>query len=268
VLVGKREEKRSLLTRDPAEAKRLHAEALAELEVRWANLRAGPKALTEREAHQLAAPTHDRWLAHYRDNPSSQTTWDTQLGTKLFLPPKSSPTDQIYDVNFLLQVDKDASRAHELEIWCLNGADQCLASEGLKVDDASRRSLARAIAAAVQRASLTLARMANGEVIESSFFSFSSVAPVSAPASQKPVPFESLIKGWASERRPVEKTVYEWTRVMRQLEKFLGHDDARRVTGENFVGWKGAMVDDGLRPRLCENTIYDMILLRFGRRIR
>jgi hypothetical protein len=52
-LVGKREEKRSLQTRDPVEAKRRHAEALAEIESQWANLRAGPKALTEREAHQL-----------------------------------------------------------------------------------------------------------------------------------------------------------------------------------------------------------------------
>ena len=35
-LVGKREEKRdSLQTRDPLQAKRRHAEALAEIEVRW-----------------------------------------------------------------------------------------------------------------------------------------------------------------------------------------------------------------------------------------
>lgn len=34
-LVGKREEKRSLQTRDPQEAKRRHTEALAELENRW-----------------------------------------------------------------------------------------------------------------------------------------------------------------------------------------------------------------------------------------
>jgi hypothetical protein len=46
-LVGKREEKRSLQTRDPVEAKRRHAEALAEIEARWANLRGGPKALSD-----------------------------------------------------------------------------------------------------------------------------------------------------------------------------------------------------------------------------
>ncbi|WP_114188919.1 DUF6538 domain-containing protein [Microvirga aerophila] len=48
-ILDKREEKRSLKTRDPAEAKRRHLEALTELEVQWANLRAGPKSLTERE---------------------------------------------------------------------------------------------------------------------------------------------------------------------------------------------------------------------------
>jgi hypothetical protein len=58
-LVGKREKKRSPQTRDPVQAKRRHAEALAEIELRWANLRAGPKALTEIQAHQMAATVHD-----------------------------------------------------------------------------------------------------------------------------------------------------------------------------------------------------------------
>jgi integrase len=253
-LVGKREEKRSLQTRDPAEAKRRHAEALAELEVRWANLRAGPKSLTEREAHQLAAPYHDRWLVQHRDNPGGQTVWDTELGPRLFLPPKPLPPDQSYDASFFLDFDKDAFRRGELEAWCTGGAEECLAAQGLKVDDQSRLRLAKAIAAAVQRASMTLARLAKGEMIESTFFSAGAGAPPIAPASQKPVPFESLIKGWASERRPVEKTVYEWTRVMGQLEKFLGHDDAHRVTGDNFVAWKRSMVDDGLRPKTIQDA--------------
>jgi hypothetical protein len=38
-LLGKHEEKQSLGTRDPNEAKRVHARALAELGERWANLR-------------------------------------------------------------------------------------------------------------------------------------------------------------------------------------------------------------------------------------
>ncbi len=78
-LVGKREKKRSLQTKDPAIAKKRHAEALAEVEIRWANLRSGPRLLSEREAHELASPWHDRWLASYKDNPSTQTTWRVDL---------------------------------------------------------------------------------------------------------------------------------------------------------------------------------------------
>ena len=53
-LVGKREEKQSLGTRDPAEAKRKHLAALTAVEERRANLRVAPRTLTEREACGIA----------------------------------------------------------------------------------------------------------------------------------------------------------------------------------------------------------------------
>jgi hypothetical protein len=81
-LVGTPEEKVSLRTRDPAEAKVRHAKAL-EREPRWTNLRTGPKSLTERKARQLAVVAHDRWLEQHRDNPSQQTFWDTELGDRV-----------------------------------------------------------------------------------------------------------------------------------------------------------------------------------------
>jgi hypothetical protein len=65
-LVGKREEERRLQTRDPIEAKCRHAKALAEIEVRWTNLRAGPKTLGEREAHRLDVAVQDGSLQPIR----------------------------------------------------------------------------------------------------------------------------------------------------------------------------------------------------------
>ncbi|HEV7323903.1 MAG TPA: DUF6538 domain-containing protein [Bosea sp. (in: a-proteobacteria)] len=53
-LVGKREEKLSLGTRDPSEAKSKQLEALAAVEPRWANLKVGPRPLTEHECHEFA----------------------------------------------------------------------------------------------------------------------------------------------------------------------------------------------------------------------
>jgi len=59
IVLGKLEEKRSLGTKNASEAKVLLAQALSELDQKWANLRRGPKVLTETEAHELAAPV--RW---------------------------------------------------------------------------------------------------------------------------------------------------------------------------------------------------------------
>jgi hypothetical protein len=117
-LVGKREEKRSLETRDPTEAKRRHAEALADVEVRWANLRAGPKALTEREAHQLAVTVHDRWLRQHQENPSRQTAWNVDVADRLFAPPLRLKSYDIADPDFECSTDEESRQISGMEKWC------------------------------------------------------------------------------------------------------------------------------------------------------
>ncbi len=64
-VLGKAEVSRSLETRDPTEAKKRLLALLSELEEQWANLRAGPTVLSEREAHELAAEAYNRWLSAY-----------------------------------------------------------------------------------------------------------------------------------------------------------------------------------------------------------
>jgi universal stress protein E len=163
-LVGKRKEKRTLGTKDPVEAKRLHAAALAELEDRWAGLRSGPRTLSEREAHELAAPAaYERWLATHRENPSEQTAWRTDLADHMWA---SAPIDVSALTDLRFTPDPAAARLREPEAWCLGGADDILAARGLVVDDASRLKLAKAIAAVIQRASLVLARWGRGGVEE------------------------------------------------------------------------------------------------------
>jgi hypothetical protein len=94
-LVGKREEKRSLGTRAPDEAKIRHAQLMTELDVQWKNLRAGPRALTEREAAEIAAPIYDQHMAHYSENPSDQKFWDVKVGEELWTetPVQRPPLD-------------------------------------------------------------------------------------------------------------------------------------------------------------------------------
>ena len=79
--VGKREEKFSLKTRDPVEAKRLHAQALIEIEQRWSNLRAPIRKLDNSELHQISIAMYERCL-ELGELPG--VNWDTVIGEHLW----------------------------------------------------------------------------------------------------------------------------------------------------------------------------------------
>lgn len=254
-LVGKREEKVSLQTRDPTEAKQRFAKALAELELRWANLRAGPKPLTEREAHHLALAEHDTWLRAYSDNPSQQTKWDVRLGDWVFGARGSSPL--VEPGSFRSDSSQEWLKIRLMEQECLETANRYLVAHGLSADWQNQQTMARAIAAAIQRACLALAKLARGEGLTQFALSpaiMAGGAPPASPASQRTTSFQELLDGWKAERRPVAKTVYEWSRVIRKLEKYLGHTDANRLTSENLVDWKRSMVAAGLRPKTIQGA--------------
>jgi hypothetical protein len=255
-LVGKREVKQSLRTRDPAEAKRLHLEALARLETRWANLQTGPKCLSEREAHMLAEPIYNQWIAQHRDNPSQQKFWQTNLGSNLWPSPLLFWDAKKVELPPIEPLSRSVFRL-EMEAWCEQHAKDCLTAHGLVVDDESRLKLAKAIAAAVQRASLVLAQFAQGDYSQAEHPDNVAAAPTKPerPRSKEaPLTFDTLIQGWADERQPKEKTIYEWRRVMRKLTDFLGHNDARRLTPDDFVRWKQSLIAAGQRSKTIRDA--------------
>src|SRR5215212_3206702 len=122
-LVGKREEKRSLKTRDPDEARQRHAQALSEVEAQWAHLRSGPRQLTQKEAHALASVHYDAIVAHFADNPSQQTFWRTDLGDALFALPKIPPGASVIDWTFS---DPDWPQKGAMRDWCQAEAEALL----------------------------------------------------------------------------------------------------------------------------------------------
>ena len=258
IIVGRREVRRSLGTRDPAEAKLRHAQMLAALETQWQNLQAGPQKLTEQQAHQFARTVHDHWLEMHKDNPSDQTVWPIELGENLWAP--ETPFDFALPFSELLLrgLDKDTLKRDELKRRCCSTADECLAAHGLIVDDDSRLKLAKAIAAAMQQASLTLARLARGEPLPEIAGAVGmplQAGPGRAGSGSRPaIRFNELVDGWASETRPVDKTVYEWRRTFRQLASFLGHDDATRLRTEDLIVWKAALIEAGLRPKTVRDA--------------
>ena len=113
-----------------------HAAALADVEARWANLRAAPKVLSEREALELVAPLGDWWIAQYRDNPSSQTVWRAAYSNRVFAP--AAILDQ-NSLNTLFIVKEDDLEIARTERWCKEAAAAMSTSRGLQLDEAGIR---------------------------------------------------------------------------------------------------------------------------------
>ena len=134
-LVGKQEVKLSLKTKDPEAAKREHLKALTALEAQWENLRAGPKTLSEREAHELAQSVHDIWLAVYRDNPSQQTTWNIDIGGDLWKP-SSFDLGTPLEVRLMGDPARGDHRTHEF--LCREEAKTFAQAQGLILDEESQ----------------------------------------------------------------------------------------------------------------------------------
>jgi integrase len=57
------------------------------------------------------------------------------------------------------------------------------------------------------------------------------------------------VDGWTKEKAPREKTEYSWRRVIDQLVRFIGHDNAAELTSEDLIRWKTALVEEGLNPK-------------------
>jgi hypothetical protein len=82
---------------------------------------------------------------------------------------------------------------------------------------------------------LDLAKLAKGEFTPLSGKPAISVAQPrpNTVGANEPVTFETLMAGWASERRPMQKTLYAYKHALGNLAAFLDHDDATRLSSQD-----------------------------------
>lgn len=141
--------------------------------------------------------------------------------------------------------------------FCFRQTDNCIGHHGLIVDDDSRYKIARAIGAAFQRASKTLASLSKGDITpeevpllngsSGSLLPFSVAAPglaqrsTVAPSSSNAVTMTGLLADWwreakAADRKP--STHESYSNTVKGFAAFLAHDDATRVTPQDVVAYK------------------------------
>jgi integrase len=246
-LIGKGVEKRSLGTKDPVEAKRRYPAALAEIQARWDNLRKEATTLTERQAHALAQTVYDNWRAWHRDEPSEQYLWHTRLYDRLWA---DEPPDPELEPGVIESISLDTLTVRSLRAFCFQQADFGLAEYSLRVDNESRVKLAKAVAAAFQRASVVLEREAHGifapgEAPEPFRWPSARVAddePQSRrTGSRDGATITGLFQAWwdeakAAGRKPSTHESYRNT--IESFVEFVGHDDPSLVTAQDVVSYK------------------------------
>ena len=256
-VIGKSEEKRSLRTRNADEAKRRHAQALLELDARWANLRRGLHALTQQEIDHIAGQVYARCLVQLSQNsadengrglaPSDQHRGSSDFTAGLLgLPPS-----ELISMYF----NRGDSQRGEIERRCGSLADDYLQTHDLIVDPESRDRLVHTLALAIEHACQARLSHVNGHYVPNPFASPpptwarqpSRVAP--KPLKHNGVSFDELLSGWITERQPRDKTQYAWRRVIDQFCRFVGHADASRVSADDLVRWKASLLEAGLRAK-------------------
>ena len=242
-VLGKSEEKFTLHTRDPIEAKRLHASATLEVDQRWSNLNQPSASLSDREAYELAVPIYDAFLETFRDNPSDQNLWSIDLGANLF--ERSSRLTETSFVDFVAG-DRNWLRKTEMAQYCEAEAEKVIRRMGLKLTADGRQKLVVAAAAALQQAAIRLTTS------QTEYFRLgdrASGSPSPSTNSEAVATFDDLFDGWAQEAKPTEKTQYMWQRVIHDLSTFVGHDDPSRLASEDILRWKDHLLSSGLENR-------------------
>jgi integrase len=194
-----------------------------------------------------------KWRAIHQDNPSEQLYWHPDLYEDLWT---SSPLpEEQAGSRPRASIPLEYLFRHSMRQYCFKTADFGLAEYGLKVDDWSRTRLAKAIGAALQRASLDLERQSQGDFSpeESARLSelFASITGSAAsPDSVRPDRSQSIAQSstitsllearWqeakAAGRKPSTHESYRNT--VQGFVRFLGHNEARRVTTGDVVAFK------------------------------
>jgi integrase len=243
-LVGRTEITISLGTRDPREARRLHAEVAAQVEREWAALAAEPVAapalrrvvLTAKQAHALAGEAYRSIVARLDEDPGSPRM------SGLFAARARTAH------NLARRGRLDMEEQEFVEQVAGGFVDGLLEKFGMILDEDSRPLARRAMAQGVSDAQAAIARRADGDWSPD-------------PAAAKYPPFEALdILDWskeferyADEVRLKEKTRKSWRKRVAELMAFVGSDDLRKLRADHVEDWKTELLESGLHPNTVRN---------------
>ncbi|TDX76218.1 hypothetical protein EDE05_117100 [Neorhizobium sp. R1-B] len=244
-LVGKTEEKFSLQTRDPQEAKVRHARAAAEIELRWHQLSAGRISISQKQATAIAGEIYKELVADHEDNPGKKGSWTGRLYLDyMFLHP-----EKVRVTN--LSADKEAA-GRSLEKLRVERNDHAinryLAKHGYLLDDESMILIRDAVASAVLQAKEHISRLAGGDYRPDPDANRFPPVEIAAARVRDDEPNKFLLiqvfEKFADEQKIASSSYKKWKGIIRTVAKEV--PDIRDLTRQWIVDWKDRLLASGI----------------------
>lgn len=244
-LVGKREEKVSLGTRDPREAKVIHARISAEIEARWAQLRRGRISLTHKQALGIAGEIYRERVRQHENEPARAHPYDLMLES--LVKPRSITT---------MYAGADREKTKQLHLKMLARAaelpeiDKYLKQHGLLLDDDSLEKVKKAVLESKHQANLQLRRFIEGDYRpDPKADRFPNIEVAQPPKLEKRVDAEkhlitTIFEDYAREKEISPASYKRWKPIIAKVAAEV--PDARDLTKQWCIDWKDKLVKQGL----------------------
>lgn len=215
------EEKWSLRTKDPVEAKERHAAKAAEIAAKWKSIRSESVSLSHRHVLALSGMVYRELVEAVEDDPGPIGVWDQ-----------------------LLRIHKNADATGKLDQWLGPSVDRVLLKQGLKVDERSRERLLKEANFALIQAIEQKKREAGGDYRpdpNAGRFPEWRGVPTIKEGRPSETTMSGLVDGWWAEAKAAGRTLStfeSYRNTFRRFRDFLGHDKAQKVTPEDVIAYK------------------------------
>lgn len=249
-LLGKKEEKVTLGTRNLAEAKVLHAKIAAEVEERWHLLAVGSQSLSEKQAMGIAGEVYRDIVAQYDDNPSAlsltQILFDSaSRRNKLPKIMVAGGNPELAATMLQKLLGLHANRISRV-------VEDFLDRKGIRLDPKSMRMVVDRVGGAVTQAQAHVHKMARGDYRPDP--DAGRFPELVLPRPGAAAPRSSTIQGkhailqvfedYAAEKNVSAATLIRWRPIIEKVSKEV--PDCRDLTKQWIIDWKDRLIASGL----------------------
>lgn len=269
--LGRVEILRSLRTKDPEQAKALHAQVTVEVAEEWTRVRklmdvaarsAPPSSeqivsklelvsLSHKDIHALAGEIYRVFVAENDDDPGEPDDWDRLLGRiEAAMPDRYGPGSKLRNGERGLSQLPAGFVAIKL---FGPKVTEFLTSRGLALNTESFEKVCTVVAMAMRDAAHRLKRNATGDYTAdpaaNRFPVSAKFEPRPLVENHSPVSLDFFLEKWEEQTVVARSTRQSWVGKLKNLMAFCGKSDVSAITQDDVIAWRDHRRRAGVSPR-------------------